>query len=116
VLELTAIVIAGGAGFLLAAGLLLPGPLTRRAALARNARRAFRLLAGSAFLLVFAGAVEGFISPNASLSFDTKLAVSGATAVVLAWYLSRRAPRPHTVGELDRDPLPLTPTTAPLAP
>ncbi len=93
VLELSAIVIAGGAGFLLAAGLLLPGQRTRRAALAHNARRAFKLLAGSAFLLVFAGVIEGFVSPNATLSLNVKLAVSAVSAVVLAWYLSYRAPR-----------------------
>ena len=87
VLELSAIVIAGGAGFLLAKGMLLPGNHTRRAALALNGARAFRLLAGATFLLVFAGAIEGFISPNASLSLNAKLAVSATTAVLLALYL-----------------------------
>jgi uncharacterized membrane protein SpoIIM required for sporulation/uncharacterized RDD family membrane protein YckC len=87
VLELTAIVIAGGAGFLLAAGMLVPGERTRRTALAENARRAIRLVAGSAFLLLFAGALEGFVSPIPSWPLRDKLLVSAATAVLLTIYL-----------------------------
>lgn len=87
VLELTAICIAGGAGFLLAAALLIPGTRTRRAALAENARRAIKLVAGATMLLVVAGAIEGFISPIPWWPFAGKLAVSGATAVLLYVYL-----------------------------
>lgn len=87
VLELTAIVVAGGAGLLLAAGMLIPGDRTRGAALADNGRRAIRLVAGCSFLLVFAGMLEGFVSPNASITLGGKLAVSAATAVMLILYL-----------------------------
>lgn len=87
VLELTAIVIAGGAGFLLAAGMLIPGQRTRKRALVENGRRAIRLIAASTFLLVFAGAIEGFISPNANISLTGKFVFSAATAVVLLAYL-----------------------------
>ncbi|WP_310571097.1 stage II sporulation protein M [Gemmatimonas sp.] len=99
VLELTAIVLAGAAGLLLASGMLLPGNRTRRAALVHRGGRAFRLLAGAVFLLLFAGAIEGFVSPNATLSLQTKLAVSATSAVVLAIYLFYKGPanaRPAT--------------------
>jgi len=94
VLELSAIVISGGAGFLLAAGMLIPGERTRRTALAENGRRAVRLVAGSAFLLLFAGTLEGFVSPNANISLAAKFAVSAASAVVLALYLYKRPTAP----------------------
>lgn len=87
VLELTAICIAGGAGLLLAAALLLPGERTRRAALVENGRRAIRLIGVSSVLLVVAGALEGFVSPIPSWSLGAKLAVSAATAVLLTVYL-----------------------------
>lgn len=90
VLELTAIVFAGAAGLLLASGILLPGTSTRRAALVQRGGRAFRLLAGAVFLLLFAGTIEGFVSPNATLSLQTKLAVSATSAVVLAIYVFYR--------------------------
>ncbi len=88
VLELTAICIAGGAGLLLAAALLIPGERTRRRALVENGRRAIQLIGVSSVLLVVAGALEGFISPIPSWSLGAKLAVSAATAVLLVLYLS----------------------------
>ena len=97
VLELTAICIAGGAGLLLAAGLLIPGARPRRDALRENARRAIRLIAASTVLLLIAGTLEGFVSPIETWPLSWKLAVSAATAVFLALYLAggrRRATTP----------------------
>ena len=87
VLELTAICIAGGAGFLLAAALLIPGNLPRGDALRENGRRAIRLIAASTVLLLIAGTLEGFVSPIETWPLSWKLAVSAVTAVFLAIYL-----------------------------
>jgi len=95
VLELTAICIAGGAGLLLAAGLLVPGNRPRRQALRENARRAIRLIAASTVLLLIAGTLEGFVSPIETWPLSWKLAVSAGTAVFLVIYLMggrRRSP------------------------
>jgi uncharacterized membrane protein SpoIIM required for sporulation/uncharacterized RDD family membrane protein YckC len=88
VLELFAICVAGGGGFLLAAGMLLPGPRTRGRALVENSRRAIRLIAASTFLLIIAGTLEGFVSPIEWWPLEGKLAVSGVTLVFLVAYLS----------------------------
>ena len=88
VLELFAICVAAGGGFLIASGLLIPGNRTRARALVENGRRAVRLIAASTFLLVIAGTLEGFISPIPWWPIEGKLAVSGATAVFLFLYLS----------------------------
>ena len=88
VLELTAVCIAGGAGFLLAAALLIPGPRSRKRALIENGQRAIRLVAAATVLLLVAGSLEGFVSPIPSWPLSAKLAVSGATAVLLVLYLS----------------------------
>ena len=88
VLELSAICIAGGAGFLLAAGLLVPGNRPRNEALRANARRAIRLVAASTVLLLIAGTLEGFVSPIETWPLAWKLAVSASTAVFLVIYLS----------------------------
>ena len=92
VLELTAICIAGGAGFLLAAALLIPGNRPRSEALRENARRAIRLIAASTVLLLIAGTLEGFVSPIETWPLSWKLAVSAATAVFLVIYLSGGRP------------------------
>lgn len=120
VLELSAIAIAGGGGFLLAAALLIPGNRTRRRALTENGRRAIKLVAGSAFLLVFAGTLEGFVSPIPSWPLRDKLAVSAITAVLLVLYVRpwagfvarRRDSRDSTTARATFDAL--TPATAPL--
>ena len=88
VLELTAICIAGGAGFLLAAALLIPGNRPRGEALQANGRRAIRLIAASTVLLLIAGTLEGFVSPIETWPLSWKLGVSAVTAVFLAVYLS----------------------------
>ena len=63
VIELSAIFIAGGAGFLLGTALLVPGDLPRKEALVQKGRQAVQLVLGCVPLLIFAGIVEGFFSP-----------------------------------------------------
>lgn len=87
VLELPAIFIAGGAGLLLASGMLFPGPLPRRDALAAAGGRAIRLLLGVVPLLVVAGIVEGFVSPTATPP-AAKFATGAALFVLFALYLA----------------------------
>jgi uncharacterized membrane protein SpoIIM required for sporulation len=64
VLELPAIFIAGGAGFVLARGLLFPGLLPRRESLAAAGGESVRLVLGVIPLLLVAGTIEGFLSPT----------------------------------------------------
>jgi len=89
VLELSAICIAAGGGFLLAMALLLPGAHTRREALVINGRRAIRLITASTLMLLAAGTIEGLISPRTDVPFAVKASVSAATAVLLAFWFSR---------------------------
>jgi len=91
VLELPAIFIAGGAGLLLARGIVAPGPLSRRDALAESGAASVRLVLGVFPLLVIAGLIEGFVSPT-SLEPAMKFLIGGSLFVLLALYLmSRRA-------------------------
>jgi uncharacterized membrane protein SpoIIM required for sporulation len=63
VLELSCIVVAGAAGLRMGWALVSPGPLTRLAALAAQARPAMAVVLGTAPWLVVAGLVEGYVSP-----------------------------------------------------
>ena len=89
IIELSAIALAGGAGFLLARAIFAPGDLPRRDALKLAGGEAVRLLSGVVLLLVIAGIIEGFITP---LPLPPLLKISFAllTAVALALYLSAR--------------------------
>ncbi len=64
VLELPAIFISGGAGLLLARGLLFPGLLPRRDSLAQAGAQTARLIIGIIPILIVAGTIEGFLSPT----------------------------------------------------
>jgi uncharacterized membrane protein SpoIIM required for sporulation len=106
--ELTAICIAAGGGFLIAAGLLLPGPRTRREALVIQGRRALRLLAAATIFLIFAGLIEGLISPRTDVSFGFKLAVAGSSVLIMLAYLlagvgRRTATEEESAYNADRD-------------
>lgn len=86
-IELTAIQIAGGAGLLIAAGVLLPGRLRRRDAIARNGRRAGILVGGVVAMLCLAGIIEGFFSPL-RFAANVRLDVGIATAVLMILYFT----------------------------
>src|SRR5579862_514541 len=93
VIELPAIFIAGGAGLLLAKGLLFPGTLPRRASLAREGGRAVRLVLGIVPMLIIAGTIEGFVSPT-SLAPKWKYTLAAGMFCLLLLYVMRKGPKP----------------------
>jgi len=88
VLELTAICIAGGGGLLIGSALVLPGALTRKEAVVVRGRRAIRLIAAASLMLVFAGAIEGLISPRTDVPLSIKFAIAGISALFVIGYWS----------------------------
>jgi uncharacterized membrane protein SpoIIM required for sporulation len=86
VLELPAIFIAGGAGLLLAKGLIAPGILPRRDALTESATLAVRLLLGVIPMLIVAGLIEGFVSPS-DAPVEAKFAIAASGFLLLAAYV-----------------------------
>jgi len=64
-----------------------PGLLRRRDALALAARKAVRLIIGCVPLLVIAGLIEGFISPNELIPWPVKWGVGLVSGVILYSYL-----------------------------
>lgn len=91
VVELTVVVIAGAAGFVLARGLWKPGLQTRGAAVVREGQSAVRLVIGGMPMLVVAGIVEGTISQmhEPAMPYSVKLTVAGGLFVATCLYLSR---------------------------
>jgi uncharacterized membrane protein SpoIIM required for sporulation len=88
--EISAIVIAGAAGFVLARALVAPKGLSRRAALKREGKTALQLLLGTLALFVLAGFVEGTISqihpPRLSVAFKISFAlILGSGVYAYLW-------------------------------
>jgi uncharacterized membrane protein SpoIIM required for sporulation len=92
VLELPAIFIAGGAGLLLAKGLLFPGNLPRKDSIAYEGGRAIRLVLGIIPMLIVAGTIEGFVSPS-DLPIRLKYTLAAGLFVLLLLYVKRKSPR-----------------------
>ena len=91
VLELPAIFMAGGAGLLIAKGLLFPGTLPRRASLVQEGGRAVRLALGIIPLLIVAGTVEGFVSPT-DIAARWKYLLGAALFGLLILFVVRKQP------------------------
>jgi uncharacterized membrane protein SpoIIM required for sporulation len=94
-LELPSIFISGGAGLRLASGLLFPGMLRRRDALALAGAESIRLLSGTIPLLIIAGILEAFLSPtHAPLAL--KFSVSAVLLTGLCLWLSESGREKHS--------------------
>lgn len=93
--ELTAIVIAGGAGLEMGYALVDTGGLTRVSSLRRAAPSIVRRILGAASMLLVAALVEGFWSPS-SLPPPVKWTASGIFSLLVILYLSL-AGRSHPV-------------------
>ena len=89
-LELPAIFLAGGAGFLLARAILFPGKYRRADALKVYGMQAANLVFGIVPMLIIAGIIEGFISPQPAIPDLAKYAIGTGLFGVLVWYLSRK--------------------------
>jgi uncharacterized membrane protein SpoIIM required for sporulation len=88
-LEIPAIYIGGGAGFILGAALLFPGDLTRKDALVVRGRVAVKLVLGCVPILIVAGIIEAFFSPlpPTTVPVGAKFLVGAALFSLLLVYL-----------------------------
>ncbi|QMS88292.1 stage II sporulation protein M [Nostoc edaphicum CCNP1411] len=89
-LELPAIFFAGGAGFLLARAILFPGKYRRGDALKFYGSQAVQLVFGIVPMLIIAGVIEGFFSPNPSVPDAVKYLAGIGLFVILVMYCSRK--------------------------
>lgn len=84
--ELTAIVLAGGAGLRLGFNLIAPGRRTRIDALVAGGIKGAKLCLGIAFMLLVAAFIEAFWSSTQSVPASIKYTVSGVLwTLVLLW-------------------------------
>jgi uncharacterized membrane protein SpoIIM required for sporulation len=96
-LELPSIMLAGAAGLRLGSGILFPGLLRRREAIATAGAEAVQLVAGTIPLLIIAGTLEAFLSPThepAALKFSV-----GAFLFIALMFWFTEGGRGTVVGE-----------------
>ncbi len=89
-LELPAIFFAGGAGLLIARALMFPGQYGRSAALQFYGSQAAQLVFGIVPMLILAGIIEGFFSPNPTIPDSFKYLVGMGIFALFVGYCCRR--------------------------
>lgn len=88
-LELPAIFFAGGAGLLIGKAMILPGKYRRLDALKVNSIKAAQLLFGIIPMLIIAGTIEGFFSPNPAIPSPIKYLTGTGLFFLLVSYCTR---------------------------
>ena len=91
IVELAAIFLSGGAGLMIAKGMLIPEEMSRKHSVIMHTRKAVSLIPGIAFLLVIAALIEGFFTPLSGVSPEMKIIFALLTGVGLVlWFLPRK--------------------------
>ena len=85
-LEISAVVVAGAAGFVLARGLLFPGTHSRREAFRQSASDGLKMAIGLVPIFIVAGFLEGFVTRHTEMPVAASLAIIGGSAVFVGWY------------------------------
>jgi uncharacterized membrane protein SpoIIM required for sporulation len=87
ILEIFAILVAGGAGLRLGLTMAMPGALTRLAAMRQGGREAALLVLGTIPMFIVAGTIEGFVTPS-HLAGGAKIALGLVVwGTAMAWLL-----------------------------
>ncbi|GAA3949150.1 stage II sporulation protein M [Hymenobacter algoricola] len=85
-LEISAIVLAGGAGLVMSRGILFPGTYSRRESFQRAARDGMRLVLGLVPIFIVAGFLEGFVTRHTEMPPALSLLIIGTSAAFIGWY------------------------------
>lgn len=89
-IELPAIFFAGGAGLLIARAMIFPGKYRRRDAIKYYGFLAAQLVFGIVPMLILAGIIEGFFSPNPMIPDPIKYLVGMLLFIFLVMYCIRK--------------------------
>lgn len=85
-IEISCIIIAGGAGIVLGNSLLFPGTLARKNSLIKGAKQALKISIGIIPLIIVAGFLESFITRLTDTSIFFKASIIGSSLLFIVWY------------------------------
>jgi uncharacterized membrane protein SpoIIM required for sporulation len=85
-LELSAIVIAGAAGFVMGNSILFPGTYSRLESFKRGAKKGLKVVVGLIPVFILAGFIEGFFTRHTTMHWSIKLSVILLSATFIIYY------------------------------
>ncbi len=86
-LEISAIIIAGGAGLVLGHGLLFPKTFTRLQAFKNSARDGVRIALGIIPIIITAAFFEGFVTRHTEMPIGLSVTILTASFAFIVWYV-----------------------------
>lgn len=87
-LELSAIVLAGGAGFVMGNSILFPGTYSRMASFKRGAIEGLKIVMGLMPVFILAGFIEGFFTRYTDMPIAISLfVITGSAAFIIYYYI-----------------------------
>lgn len=99
-LEISSIIIAGGAGFILGNSILFPGTHRRLHSLMRGAKDGVKLMIGLVPIFIVAAFLEGFVTRYSSMPIWLSILILVASLTFIVWYFLiyplRFEPKPST--------------------
>jgi uncharacterized membrane protein SpoIIM required for sporulation len=85
-LEISAIIIAGGAGFIMGNSILFPKTYKRIESLKRGARDGLKLMIGLVPVFIAAAFLEGFITRYSTMPKAASISILAASLIFIIWY------------------------------
>jgi len=85
-IELSSIVIAAAAGFVMGNSILFPGTYSRLTSFKMGAMKGLKIVAGLVPFFILAGLIESFITRYAFMHWSIKLVVIGLSAFLIIYY------------------------------
>lgn len=85
-LEISAIIIAGGAGMILGNSLLFPGSYNRIYALQKAVKDAVKIVVGLIPVFIVAAFIESYVTRHTEMPMFLKLTIIGLSALFIIWY------------------------------
>jgi uncharacterized membrane protein SpoIIM required for sporulation len=112
-LEISSIVIAGGAGLVMGSGLLFPGTYSRLQSFGRSARDGLKIMLGTIPLFIIAGFLEGYLTRHTELPDSIRFFFILTCFAFIGWYYwyyPRKVVRENPVSTTDKMENRATPT------
>lgn len=85
-IELSSIVIAAAAGFMMGNSLVFPGTYSRLVSFKKGALKGLKIVVGLVPFFIVAGFIESFITRYASMHWSLKTLIIGLSAAVMVYY------------------------------
>ncbi len=85
-LEISAIIIAGGAGIMIGSGIIFPGTYSRRQSFMNGVKRGIRVIIGIVPMFIVAGFLEGFVTRHTDMPAGFRIGIIGLSFLFVIWY------------------------------